>query len=184
MEDTPLREGVGGATVDSGTVAPEIARCPAGLRAATPGRRVPGMSEGAREGGRMGARADTIVDALRQVIDPCCKERGISVVDMGLIEDVDVDDHGTASVRIVLTSGWCPFQTDLLADITAAVQAVPEVADADVAITLDEPWSTTRLSDDARRKLRFLPEPGEVTDREAFRGMALPVLAGPTTTRS
>lgn len=129
----------------------------------------------------MSGPADDLVDALRAVIDPCCKERGISVVDMGLIEQVDLTDDGTASVRVVLTSGWCPFQTDLLAQITAAVEAVPEVRHADVAITLDRAWSTERLSDDARAKLRFLPEPHEVGDRDAFLSARLPVVPAAST---
>jgi metal-sulfur cluster biosynthetic enzyme len=60
--------------------------------------------------------ATTIVEALRGVVDPCCRERGISVVDMGLVHDVAVDAaDGDARIDILLTSGWCPFQTDLLA---------------------------------------------------------------------
>lgn len=126
-------------------------------------------------------RPTDVVDALREVIDPCCRERGISVVDMGLIEQVELTDDGTASVRIVLTSGWCPFQTDLLEEITAAVERLPEVGRADVTITLDQTWSTQRLSDDARRKLRFLPEPHEVADRDAFLATRLPVLPAAST---
>jgi metal-sulfur cluster biosynthetic enzyme len=44
-----------------------------------------------------------IVEALRSVHDPCCREMGISVVDMGLIESVEVD-RADATVRLVLTS--------------------------------------------------------------------------------
>lgn len=105
-------------------------------------------------------------DALAGVVDPCCREREISVLDMGLLHAIDVDDD-RVRVEIILTSGWCPFQLDLVATITDAVDALPGVAATDVAITLDEAWSTTRLSDDARRKLQFLPEPSAV-DRDAF----------------
>lgn len=111
---------------------------------------------------------DVIIDALRDVIDPCCRERGISVVDMGLINDVQVAADGHASVEIVLTSGWCPFQVDLLHEIETAVHSVADVAGAQVSITLDEAWSTERLSDDARSKLRFLPEPAAVADRTGY----------------
>lgn len=111
---------------------------------------------------------EAIIRSLRQVVDPCCRERGISVVDMGLIDDVEVSSDGRANVEIVLTSGWCPFQVDLLEEISAAVRAVPGVDDAEVRITLDEAWSPQRLSDDARSKLRSLPEPSEVADRAAF----------------
>lgn len=120
-------------------------------------------------------RVEEVVAALRGVADPCCRERGISVIDMGLLQDIAVDDHGVAQVRIVLTSGWCPFQVDLLEEITAAVESVPGVESATVSIDLREAWSTERLSDDARGKLRFLPEPTEVADRDAYRARALPI---------
>lgn len=116
----------------------------------------------------MGSLPEAIVESLRGVTDPCCRERGISVVDMGLVNDVQVDTVGRASVEIVLTSGWCPFQVDLLDEIAVAVRAVPGVDDADVAITLDEAWSTERLSDHARSKLRLLPDPVAVVDRAAY----------------
>jgi metal-sulfur cluster biosynthetic enzyme len=122
---------------------------------------------------------DAIVEALRGVIDPCCRERGISVVDMGLIEDVRVSSAGRAHVEIVLTSGWCPFQVDLLDEIGAAVRSVPDVDDAEVSITLDTAWSPTRMDPVARAALRLLPEPAEVADREAFLATALPVLPPP-----
>ena len=51
---------------------------------------------------------ERVLDALRDVYDPCCADRGISVVDMGLVEDVRVDGSHV-QVDIVLTTGWCPF---------------------------------------------------------------------------
>ncbi len=104
--------------------------------------------------------------ALAGVVDPCCREREISVLDMGLLHAIEVDDDHVR-VEIILTSGWCPFQLDLVDGITEAVDALPGVAATDVAITLDTAWSSERLSDDARRKLQFLPQPAAV-DRDAF----------------
>ena len=34
--------------------------------------------------------AERVLDALRDVYDPCCADRGISVVDMGLIESIEI----------------------------------------------------------------------------------------------
>lgn len=122
-------------------------------------------------------RSQPIIEALRTVADPCCRERGISVVDMGLLHDITLDGDGGAQVTILLTSGWCPFQLDLVDEITHAVEAVPGITSASVRIDLDQAWSTERLSDDARAKLRFLPEPREVVDRDAYLARALPLLS-------
>jgi metal-sulfur cluster biosynthetic enzyme len=112
--------------------------------------------------------AGSVRASLERVADPCCRERGVSVVDMGLLERLEVDEDGLVRIDLVLTSGWCPFQVDLLREVTAAAKDVPGVVDADVRITLDEVWSRSRLSDLAHRRLTLLPEPGEVTDRDAY----------------
>lgn len=121
------------------------------------------------------ARRAAIIDALEDVIDPCCRERGISVVDMGLVRTVEVGADGGAHIEILLTSGWCPFQVDLVDEISTAVERLPDVDGAAVSINLEETWSTERLSDEARRQLRFLPEPGDVDDRDGYAAAA----AGP-----
>jgi metal-sulfur cluster biosynthetic enzyme len=110
---------------------------------------------------------EAITEALRDVADPCCKERGISVVDMGLVHAITVDG-GSAAIDILLTSGWCPFQVDLIGAITDAVEALPEVETASVRIVLDDVWSTERMAPEARTKLQFLPAPVDVGDRDAY----------------
>ncbi|MDN5930844.1 MAG: metal-sulfur cluster assembly factor [Pseudonocardia sp.] len=106
-------------------------------------------------------------DALSDVYDPCCREKGISVVDMGLIKSVDVAG-GHARVELVLTSGWCPFASRVLTDVQEAIAAQPGVTTAEVDIVWDEAWTTDRLSESAARKLRFLPDPTAVPDRDAY----------------
>lgn len=106
-------------------------------------------------------------DALSAVYDPCCREKGISVVDMGLIRSVRVE-QGTAHVELLLTSGWCPFAASVLTEVKERIAALPGIADADVSIVWDEAWTTDRLSPRARAMLRFLPSPAEVGDRDEF----------------
>lgn len=108
-----------------------------------------------------------VSDALRAVYDPCCRDKGISIVDMGLLHRARVED-GVAHVELLLTSGWCPFASRVLTDVEAAVTELPEVTRADVRVVWDEPWDESRLSADARGKLRFMPAPAQVADREAF----------------
>src|SRR5215467_13421968 len=92
-------------------------------------------------------------EALSDVYDPCCEEKGISVVDMGLLRSVTVAD-GHARVELLLTSGWCPFAARVVSDVRDRIAAVPGVDDAEVEIVWDEAWTTDRLSPDAMRKLR------------------------------
>ena len=108
-----------------------------------------------------------VEEALRGVFDPCCRDKGISVVDMGLLHRARVEG-GVAEVELLLTSGWCPFASRVLTDVEDAVRALPAVETVDVRIVWDEAWTPARLADDAREKLRFLPDPATVSDPAAY----------------
>lgn len=108
-----------------------------------------------------------ILTALSDVFDPCCREKGISVVDMGLIHSVSVADRH-ARVELLLTSGWCPFAARVLTDVRERVERLPDVDSAEVEVVWHTAWTTDRLSDDARGKLRFLPDPVAVADRDRY----------------
>jgi metal-sulfur cluster biosynthetic enzyme len=110
---------------------------------------------------------DWATAALSDVYDPCCREKGISVVDMGLLRSVAVRD-GHARVELLLTSGWCPFASRVLTEVEEAIAAQPGVESAEVEIVWDEAWTSDRLSESAVRKLRFLPTPTAVPDRDAY----------------
>jgi metal-sulfur cluster biosynthetic enzyme len=105
--------------------------------------------------------------ALSSVFDPCCREKGISVVDMGLLRSVELRGRH-ARVELLLTSGWCPFASRVLTDVEDAITAQPGVDTCDVEVVWDEVWTTDRLSESATRKLRFLPAPAAVGDRDAY----------------
>ena len=110
---------------------------------------------------------DWAVRALSEVYDPCCREKGISIVDMGLLRSVEVSG-GHARVELLLTSGWCPFAARVLTEVTDAIGAQPGVDSCEVEVVWDEAWTPDRLADSARRKLRFLPDPVAVGDRDAY----------------
>jgi metal-sulfur cluster biosynthetic enzyme len=97
---------------------------------------------------------ERVLDALRDVYDPCCADRGISVVDMGLVEDVRVDGSHV-QVDIVLTTGWCPFVASMSEMIPSRLRDLDGVERVDVEVVWDPVWTTERLSDSAREKLEM-----------------------------
>ena len=92
------------------------------------------------------------IDALREVYDPCCADRGISIVDMGVVEDVRVDGSHV-EVDLVLTTGWCPFVATMSTAIPDALTQLDGVDTVDVQVVWDPVWTTDRLSESAREKL-------------------------------
>src|SRR5947209_14125812 len=96
--------------------------------------------------------ATTVLDALRDVYDPCCADRGISIIDMGVVEDVRVV-CGHVEVDLVLTTGWCPFVTSMSTAIPDRLQRIKGVESVDVRVLWEPVWTKDRLSRTARDKL-------------------------------
>jgi metal-sulfur cluster biosynthetic enzyme len=119
------------------------------------------------------------LDALSDVYDPCCREKGISVVDMGLVRSVRATGS-QVRVELLLTSGWCPFASRVLTEIQDRIEAQPGVTSADVEIVWDEAWTTGRLSPRAASLLRFLPPPAHVPDRAAYLAAHQPAKGAPS----
>ena len=97
---------------------------------------------------------DVLIDALREVYDPCCVDRGISIVDMGVVEDVRVDG-AHVDVDLVLTTGWCPFVSSMSTAIPERLQRMDGVETVEVRTVWDPVWTMDRLSDSARAKLEM-----------------------------
>ena len=102
----------------------------------------------------MTADRPAVLEALKEVYDPCCADRGISIVDMGVVEDVRID--GTrVEVDLVLTTGWCPFVASMSSTIPDALTRLPGVDTVDVQVVWDPVWTMDRLSPEARQKLEM-----------------------------
>ena len=102
-----------------------------------------------------GARApqrDELMAALSDVYDPCCADRGISIVDMGVVEDVRAVG-GHVSVDLVPTTGWCPFVANMSSAIPDRLKQVDGVETVDVQVVWEPVWTMERLSPSARDKL-------------------------------
>ena len=93
-----------------------------------------------------------VIKALRDCYDPCCRDRGISVVEMGLIENVKVKGR-KVYIEILLTTGWCPSVSILFQMMKERVEQFDQVDEVDVNVVWDPVWTMDRLSDSARKKL-------------------------------
>ena len=112
-----------------------------------------------------GPGREAVMRALGRCYDPCCEERRISVVDMGLIDSVEISGS-RVRIEMVLTSGWCPFASRLLEMAKDEVGALPGVDDVEVEVVWDPAWTPRRMSEDAKEKLR-LPMERLIPLREA-----------------
>lgn len=95
---------------------------------------------------------EAVIRALDECYDPCCRDRRISVVDMGLIEAIDILGRNVR-IEMVLTTGWCPFASRLLEMVEEEVGGLPEVDSVNVEVVWDPTWTPERMSGSAREKL-------------------------------
>ena len=83
-----------------------------------------------------------VTEALRTVFDP---ELGMSVVNLGLIYDVQIDGD-RVGVTMTLTTEGCPLHDAMAEWVRQAVATIPGVKEVAVAITFDPPWTPDRLT--------------------------------------
>ena len=97
---------------------------------------------------------DALFAALSKVIDPEIRK---PVTELGMVESVDVDESGLASVTILLTVSGCPLKETLTKDTTAALLTVEGVTSVNVTLGV--------MSDEQRTQLRTQLRGGN-TERE------------------
>lgn len=95
---------------------------------------------------------DEVMMALRDCYDPCCRDREISVVDMGLIEDVRLEGTNI-HIDMLLTTGWCPFVANLYSMMEERLKQCDGVENVKIEVLWDPVWTMDRLSKSARKKL-------------------------------
>jgi len=116
---------------------------------------------------------EQVLEVLQTCYDPCCKERSVNVVELGLIQDVKVAENGhDVRVELLLTSGWCPFSAHLLQQIDQTVHGIEGVAEVDTEIVWNTVWTPDRMTNTAREKLtlpmaQLLPLRQRRLEREA-----------------
>jgi metal-sulfur cluster biosynthetic enzyme len=95
---------------------------------------------------------DLVREALGAVIDP---ELGVSIVELGLVYDVSVDD-GIARVLLTTTTPACPIGSYLEDEVRWAALAIDGVLDVEVMLTHEPPWSPERMTDLGRAQLGWI----------------------------
>jgi probable FeS assembly SUF system protein SufT len=92
-------------------------------------------------------------DALKTVYDP---ELPVNIVDLGLVYSVAINPApaGNAiAVRMAMTSPGCGMSNVLKSDVESKLLRLPQVAEAQVEVVFDPPWSPSRMSESARLQL-------------------------------
>jgi len=114
---------------------------PASPAAASAGDVAPGAASAAPGASAPSQQELAIRSALETVMDP---EIGLSVIDLGLIREVQVQP-GKTLVRMMLTTPFCPYAPQLMEDVKLASRSVVD-QECEVEI-LPDPWSPEMMPD-------------------------------------
>jgi probable FeS assembly SUF system protein SufT len=94
---------------------------------------------------------------LRTCFDP---EIPINVVDLGLVYEAAVsrrdDGERTVAVKMTLTAPGCGMGDILVDDVRSKLEMIPTIAEADVELVFDPPWTRHMMSEAARLETGML----------------------------
>ncbi len=94
---------------------------------------------------------ELIMERLKDVFDP---EIQMSIVELGLVYDVQIEDDGTVIVTYTLTSPGCPLGPVIDGQIQDALMDLPGVKRVEPRLTFSPPWDPrTMASEDVKMAL-------------------------------
>ena len=104
----------------------------------------------ATEGGERPS-LERIWEVLREIEDP---ELRMSIVELGLVYHVDIDDEGLVTIDLTLTTPACPIGPMLQGQAYHMLTQLDGVEDVEVNLVWDPPWDPrTMASEEVRMQL-------------------------------
>ncbi|HEY5331963.1 MAG TPA: iron-sulfur cluster assembly protein [Solirubrobacterales bacterium] len=96
-----------------------------------------------------------VAAALNTVLDPCSVFNGtrLSIVELGMVDEVVVDDGGDVLVRLFLDDPTCIFFFEISRMVKEAIGQIEGVGAIDLEIKADEIWTEDRMDPAARERL-------------------------------
>ncbi len=99
---------------------------------------------------------DTKIKEVNEVLQQCFDPEipSVSVVDLGLIYDIQVQDD-QVSIKMTLTARGCGMANMISDQIKVMVEDIPWVKSAQVDIVWEPPWHPDRMSEKAKKTLGY-----------------------------
>ena len=94
-----------------------------------------------------------IIEALRTIVDT---EIPVTIYDLGLVYQSDVDENKMVHIVMTLTTPNCPVAESLPEEVMEKLQKIEGVSAVEVNLTFDPPWSQDNLSEEARLELGLI----------------------------
>jgi probable FeS assembly SUF system protein SufT len=117
--------------------------------------RIPGVAAPApSKTGNGPLEEEAVWNCLRGCYDP---EIPVNIVDLGLVYDLSIRPHRSGGFRVgvkmTLTAPGCGMGPVIAADAQQRIASLPGVAEAEVALVWDPPWSADMMTPEGKRRL-------------------------------
>ena len=93
---------------------------------------------------------DALLTALEPVIDP---ELDASIVELGLVYNIEIDEKGAVLVEFTTTAPECPLAEILQHGIVAALSNLPGVTSVEARLVWEPSWNPGMMRPAARERL-------------------------------
>jgi metal-sulfur cluster biosynthetic enzyme len=84
------------------------------------------------------------------VFDP---ELGLNIVDLGLVYDIQVDEHGDVDIQYSLTTMGCPIGPMIEDQMRAFLAPLGGIGEVRPEFVIRPPWTPEMMSDEAKAAL-------------------------------
>ena len=93
---------------------------------------------------------ESVINSIKNVQDP---EIPINIYDLGLIYDIKILSNNDIKIKMSLTAPGCPVAGEMPQEVADTVCKLKDVGEVEVELIWDPPWTTDRMSEDARLAL-------------------------------
>jgi len=93
---------------------------------------------------------EEVIAVLKNVLDPDIQ---MNIVDLGLVYEVAVRENNSVYIQMTLTTPACPYGPELIENVKTMLLLLKGVKHVAVDVTFDPPWSTDRMSQEAKLEL-------------------------------
>ena len=96
---------------------------------------------------------EQVRDSLKKCMDP---EVPLSIVDMGLIYEIDITENNDVNIKMTMTTKGCPLHETMVDNVKRYTKKVSGVNNVDVEIVWDPPWTMDKMSDTAKAMMKTM----------------------------
>ena len=95
---------------------------------------------------------DDLITALKTVYDP---EIPVNIYELGLIYKIEIIDKEKVNIDMTLTTPNCPVADSLPKMVKNNILTIDGVADVDLNLVWDPPWTKDKMSEAAKLELNL-----------------------------